>query len=365
MDLELASALAQFVPVILWKPAARFPLITSNDPETEATHTETGLRIRSLPLPRGYARLPRPALDRVGAHIAARLVRQTPEPARSVLVCTTPFFAAVAEQWQGKVVYWLSDLIALYRSAASAKVRRLDRRMCRAATLVCPNSERIAEYLLGSAGCTPERCHVLPNATGSRSLLEIPLSAALPLPEPCAELPRPVAGVIGNLAENTDWLFLEQVIAETPWLSWIFVGPAHQAIRDRRHRRARSWVMHHRRTCFVGPRPYAELSRFARGVDVAVLPYSRREPTYSGSSTRFYDHLAAGHPILATDNVESLRQQTPLLTLVHSAEQAINVLEQLRSCGFEDGLRQARWQASRQNTWEDRARSLLSLVSSG
>ena len=41
------------------------------------------------------------------------------------------------------------------------------------------------------------------------------------------------------------------------------------------------------------------LAAYARAFDVAVLPYRRVEPTYSGSSTRFYEHLAAGPEVEA------------------------------------------------------------------
>ncbi len=361
LDLEFASALSEFVPVILWEPARR--LYSQNGFQvTERVQADTGLRIRTFPLVRGYARFPISALAGTGPDLAGRLSEQVSSPHRSVLVCTTPFFAPVAERWPGPVVYWLSDLIAMYGRSVFERVRKLDQRMCRRATLVCPNSVRIAEYLRCKASCAADRCEVLPNATGTRSLLAAPLTGALPLPEAYAHLPRPIAGVIGNLAENTDWVFLQEVIRRTPWLFWLFVGPAEGRIRDRGQRGAREWVMRSDQTCFIGAQPYTELYRFARGIDVAVLPYRLREPTFSGSSTRFYDHLAAGHPILATSAVFALRNKEPLLKLVDTAEDAAFALEGLRAAGFQDSLRQARWEASLKHTWRDRAQSMQEML---
>lgn len=311
---------------------------------------------------RGYARFPFSLLAQTGQALASRLARRSADPRHSVLVCTTPFFAPVAELWEGPVVYWLSDLIAMYGAASYESVRDLDRRMCRAATLVCPNSERIADYLRNQAQCPTDRCHILPNATGVRSLLGAPTSARPALPEPYPLLQHPVAGVIGNLAENTDWVFLEQLIRLTPWLHWLFVGSADLALPDVWQRSARHWVRHHERALFIGPQPYTELYRFARAIEVAVLPYRLREPTFSGSSTRFYDHLAAGHPLLATTAVHSLRGQAPLVHLVETAEEAAQVLATLRENGFEDDQREARWHASQQNTWRERARRMQSLL---
>ena len=73
-----------------------------------------------------------------------------------------------------------------------------------------------------------------------------------PLPPVLEGLSRPVAGIIGNLAANLDWEF-----------------------------------------------------------DVAILPYRFGEPNYSGSATRFYEHLAACRPMLATPNVAELQTKQP------------------------------------------------------
>lgn len=359
LDFELAGALAEFASVTLWKPH-RHRLPFGPGPAADLHEVpQAGLQIRSFPLLRGFARFPISVVARTGVRIAERLLAHTPGDARdAVLVCTTPFFAPVAERWPGPVVYWLTDLIARYEGASFRRVLALDRRMCKVARLVCPNSERIAAYLRGEADLAKDRCVVLPNATGQRSLLPAALLKPTPVPQPFSQLQRPIAGVIGNLAENTDWVLLRAVLDKTPWLFWLFVGPAHAPIHDRAQRDARTELMRHPRACFIGAQPYTELRRFARAVDVAVLPYRLREPTFSGSSTRFYDHLAACHPILATDAVAELRSQPPLLQLVRSPEEAADALLALRDAGFEDGLRWERWRMSRTCTWRERALTL-------
>ena len=358
LDLEFATALSEFVKVSLWKPERTLLPPGPTLRQAGTLPSASPLCIQSFSVMRGFARFPFSLFARTGTSITSRLLQGVMEPGRAVLVCTTPFFAPVAERWPGPVIYWLSDLMARYDHVSFRRVRRLDRRLCRTATLVCPNSERIKAYLQDEAHCSPARVHLLPNATGIQSLLPAPLLSPAPLPASVEHLPRPLAGVIGNLAENTDWLFLERLLELTPWLYWLFVGPATMPIREGRQRRARHRVMQHPRTHFIGAQPYTELHRYARGIDVAILPYNKREPTFSGSSTRFYDHLAAGHPILATTGVAELRDRQPLLTLVHSAEEGAAALEHLRSTGFGDGLRQARWEASRTSTWQQRAESM-------
>ena len=354
LDAEFGSALAEHVPVLAWQPVRR--LLPWGGTEREEVLTDPPLRVRQFPLVRGYSRFPISAVYDFGEVLAARMARQCASPEECPLICTAPFFAPVAERWPGPVVYWLTDLIAAYPSANADQVQRLDTYLCRSAELVCPNSYRLAEYLVEQAGCDPTKIQVIANATRERNLLPAPPRTPAALPADLDGLPRPVAGVVGNLAGNLDWVFLERLIAALPGFSWAFVGPTSTRIDDPAQRAARTSVMEHPAARFVGRKPYGDLAAYARSFDVAVLPYLRVEPTYSGSSTRFYEHLAAGQPIVATRGFEELLHKEPLVRLVGSAEEAAMWLRGLRARGFDDGLRELRWRASLGATWQQRAR---------
>ena len=374
LDLEFASALAESVPVIAWEPQRMFlpGSIRPGDEEERVsnhvppTQRETGPStppiIRKLPLLKGFARAPISLLANTGPSVVSRLLASTAYPERSPLICTTPYFAEVAELWPGPVVYWLTDLIAEYASANRDQVVRLDRRMCKAASLVCPNSKRIREYLIQMAVCDPDKIEIIPNATRSMNLLAAAPVTVPAMPMTARNVARPIAGVIGNLAGNMDWTLLEGIIERTPWLSWVFVGPTSMRIEDREERKARERVMAHPRTDFVGKQPYGELAAYARAFDVAILPYKRCEPTYSGSSTRFYEHLAACRPMIGTNGFEELKRKVPLLTLVDTAEEAANALDELRAKDFNDGLTQLRWLESLSGTWSNRAHTVESAL---
>ena len=366
LDLELASALAESVEVIAWEPRrAMLPGLVRTGAEDERPSSlsdmldpETVFRVRALPLMRGFARAPFRWVARTGSTVTKRMLRQTPDPAASTLICTTPYFAEVAERWPGPVVYWLTDLIAEYGGADRDTVHALDRRMCRAATLVCPNSGRLARYLVDVAGCDSAKICITPNATRKANLLEAIPDGPAALPTRVEAIQRPVAGVIGNLAGNMDWPLLHARVQATPWLGWVFVGGTAMEIADPVDRKARAEVMEMENTEFVGRQPYGELAGYARSFDVAVLPYRRCEPTYSGSSTRFYEHLAACRPMLSTQGLEELTHKTEVLTLFDTAEQGLAALDRLRAQGFQDGLTDRMWNQSRDGTWSARAEAM-------
>ncbi len=358
LDLELSTALADSVSVTAWRPQRRLspPRARISKPSCQVL-TPT-FRICDFPVMRGYTRFPLSRLVPTDRILLELLLRSTPDPEHSPLICTVPYFAGVAERWPGPVVYWLTDLIAAYSGADRSLVIRSDRRMCQAATLICPNSKRLANYLHHKVECDPAKIHVLPNAVRVQNLTPEPLFQSAPLPAEIAHLERPVAGVIGNMAGNHDWVMLEQLIDRTPEFSWLFVGPTGMPIDEIAQSHARDCVMHHPRCTFIGNRPYAELVQFSRALDVAVLPYARREPTFSGSSTRFYEHLAACRPMIAFPGVSELLSKQPLVSIADSAQQAASLMADLQLRGFDDGLIEQRWHSARSETWLSRAQSL-------
>jgi glycosyltransferase involved in cell wall biosynthesis len=259
------------------------------------------------------------------------------------------------------VIYYVTDLFVAY-GEDPGYIKSLDRRMCAAATLVCPNSQRIADYLIEEAVCPQTKIVVLPNATRKANLLGQG-HPSIEAPPDMQDLPRPVAGVIGNLAANTDWELLKETIERVPWLSWVFVGPTDGPIIEARQDRARAFLMQRGgRTRFVGPKPYGQLKDYARAFDVGILPYRKIEPTFSGSSTRFYEHLAACKPILATRGFEELLHQEPLLRLVSTAAEMTTALDELRQTEFRDGHEDQRSKVSQNQTWEHRAAHMINAL---
>jgi glycosyltransferase involved in cell wall biosynthesis len=359
---EFAAALGPLVPSKFWSPEIRNfgrwekweRVVQSPNPELEYTR---------FPLQRGYARFPIGDLLGIAPRLTEMLLRREPDPKSSTLICTTPFYAPVAERWPGRVVYYLTDLTAAYPGLNRRQIEALDRRMCRVADLICPNSWQTAGYLRRIAKADTKKIVVVPNATRESNLLSAPRQEPSPLPEDLADLPRPVVAVLGNLAFNMDWLFLREAVSRTRDFSWAFVGPTDMKIPDAAMRNARADLMKQGgRVRFTGPKPYGELCGYARSCDVAVLPYLMSEATFACSATRFYEHLAACRPMIATRAVEELLHKEPLLKLVDNAEQAERELRRLEARSFRDGYEETRWRASAAGTWEARAFAMVSAL---
>ena len=187
---EFAAALAGTVPMVAWSPVMSLTGLVQQQ-EQEELLREPALRIRRYPLQRGYARTPVRQLLPFQIALLKRLRAHSREESRTALICTTPFYAPVAEHWAGPVVYYVTDLTAGYASLNEDQVKALDKRMCKVATAVCANSQRLARYLQNEAASTlPESrltCRRTPAATPRRSRLcrMLPAPATLP-PRRCS-----------------------------------------------------------------------------------------------------------------------------------------------------------------------------------
>ena len=357
---EFASALATMAPTQNWCPEIRNFGHWERWEEFDETSDPLVKMIR-FPLQRGYGRFPVSRFLPWDRQIVDRLLRHSQNAESSNLILTSPFYASVAERWPGRVIYYLTDLTKEYAGMDASQVVGLDRRMCRVADLVCPNSRRIGDYLCREAGCDPKKIVVVPNATRATNVLDTPLMQPVQPPADLADWPRPIVGVIGNLAGNIDWVLLSDAVARSRDITWAFVGPTDMDIPDAGHRKLRQQLMQKGgRVRFLGPKPYSELAHYARSFDAALIPYLRKEPTISGSATRFYEHLAACRPIVANRAHAELLNKEPLLKLVSSAEELLWHLDFLRAHGFSDGYEELRWSTSQNETWHARAAAIFS-----
>jgi glycosyltransferase involved in cell wall biosynthesis len=358
---QFAHALGDLVPTLAWVPEMKAMGTLQSWKTLKPVPIQPNFSKIIFPLQRGYARALFEQIARPSRRILSQLLSQSDEPRNSVLVCTSPFWAPVAEQWPGPVIYYATDLTVAYVGLNPTQVRALDRRLCRVADLVCPNSERIATYMKTDADCPADRIAIIPNATNTSHIRRTFSDHPDPLPLDLADLKRPVAGIIGNLAGNVDWLLILDTIEQTPDYSWLFIGPYTMEIADSAQASAREKVIGHSRTMFTGLKPYDDLHHYARAFDVAVLPYSRIEPTYSGSATRFYEHLAACRPMIATRGVEELLHKEPFLHLIDTASELAIAMNSLL-IHPQDGVEKSRWTLSQSQTWKNRASTMISAL---
>ncbi len=355
---EFARALATKIPTIGLRPTIDAMGLLHR--AARPVDGDNALKVFSCRLQRGWWRS---ALLSERRKLVAFVRSQAAMLPTTCVIFTSPHYASVAEAFREcTTAYYVTDNFRACFPDEPA-IATLETKLAACVTHVFPNSERIRRFFVDDAKVEDDRVTVIPNGVRGENVLPAPLYAPTDPPAEMPTMPRPWALVMGNLAANTDWPLLEAVIGETPWLSWVFVGPTEMPCASEEHERIRQRLMETRGSAyFLGWQPPVTLKSFARACDVAVLPYLKREPTYSGSSTRSYEHFAACRPILASEGFAELLERQPLVTVCRSVEEMVSALRRLKQSRFRDGHESARWHLARESTWSHRAERMLAVL---
>jgi glycosyltransferase involved in cell wall biosynthesis len=238
----------------------------------------------------------------------------------------------------------------------------MEREMLRHVDQVFAVSKALAERLLDRYDLKNPNIWILPNAVPTRYVPRSFPSSPSPPPSCISPTMRPLAGILGGISSRLRLDLLEQIIESTPWLHWVLAGEVHHDELLPEEHDLLDRLLKHPRVTTTGWLPYDQLASIAASLDVAVMPYSERAVNPLGSPMRLFLHLPHGTPILATSACRQISDFVPLVQICDDAETMIKQLEILREQAFDDGLRQARWLAAAEHTWEYRALQLLELI---
>jgi len=168
-------------------------------------------------------------------------------------------------------------------------------------------------------------------------------------PPDIAAIPRPVLGYVGAADWYTmDVPLIEHVARMRPDWHWVFIGSKSNVVQ------LSAPNIH-----FLGPKPYSELPRYYRHIDVCVLPWDRKNAfTSYGSAIKVREYLATGKPVVISPLYEYLH--TPGVRIYRSIDEFILLVAEALACDS-PRERQTRQDAVRDCTWDIRAREVASL----
>jgi glycosyltransferase involved in cell wall biosynthesis len=176
------------------------------------------------------------------------------------------------------------------------------------------------------------------------------------VPLEVAKLPQPVIGFIGAISGyKLDFPLIRDMATRHPEWSIVLIGKVGEGD---------PWtdlagLDELKNVHFLGPRPYATLPAYLKGFTVAILPSLLNEYTRSMFPMKFYEYMAAGKPVVATD-LHALQSQKGVAYIATSPEDFIVGLEKAVNAPNE-GLA-ARLDSAREMTYEVRTEKMLKLV---
>ena len=162
-----------------------------------------------------------------------------------------------------------------------------------------------------------KHCYLIPNGVDfdffSRSA-----SADTALNEELKNIPRPIAGYLGNIRSWLDFELLEFLADNLPTMSFVFVGPIEQDVR-----REVSYLKKRPNVYFLGMKDREVLPGILKGFDICLIPFKFNEFNLSTNPLKFWEYLATGKPILSL-NIPDFKPYEDIVALYTTKEEALD-----------------------------------------
>lgn len=172
----------------------------------------------------------------------------------------------------------------------------------------------------------------------------------LPLPYDMQNISSPVIGYSGAIAT---WCDLELILylAETfPEYSLVMVGPLYN-LKTIPHRSNLHWL---------GYKPYNQLPSYITNFDLGIIPFRVSSMTQAVNPIKMWEYLAAGIPVVSTNLPETSGYDDLVMTAA-SSEQFADCIRQALAINNTESRDRRRYLA-KNNSWEMRARLVLSII---
>jgi glycosyltransferase involved in cell wall biosynthesis len=204
----------------------------------------------------------------------------------SFLPASAPVSGTLGEEF---VVYHCVDEFSAFSDTNGRHIAELEERLLRRADLVITSAERLRE----------NKAKVNPNTVLVRHGVDFQhfvkaCDASTAIPEDIANLPKPIIGFFGLVA---DWVDQEAIIATAkahPEGSVVIIGKVAPDCDVSALKAVPNIHM-------LGRKSYASLPGYCRGFDVALMPFTVNELTLNANPLKVREYLAAGLPVVSTD----------------------------------------------------------------
>jgi glycosyltransferase involved in cell wall biosynthesis len=235
-------------------------------------------------------------------------------------------------------IYHCVDEYSAFKGVSRDTIARMERDLVRRSDLVLTSSEKLCSDRIAINPNTRFVTHGVDVGHFGRAL-----DQGVEVPADLRDLPRPIIGFFGLLA---DWVDLDLVramaLARSRW-SFVLVGKQTTGL---------GAVRGLSNVHLLGQKPFAQLPAYCRGFDVGIIPFRTSDLTLRANPLKLREYLAAGLPVVSTPLPEVARYGS----LVHLAEGAPAFVGAVATALGERSpvLDRARSMAMESESWEAR-----------
>ena len=181
-------------------------------------------------------------------------------------------------------------------------------------------------------------------------------SQNLAIPDDIAALSRPILGYIGALTSyRIDFNLINYIAQRHSDWSIVLIGPVGEMTPDNR-------LLKRDNVYCLGTKDYQTLPQYIKAFDVCLLPYVLNEYTRYNFPLKFWEFMATGKPIVAT-NTPAFDEFKDLIPVCATKDAfAAALTDSLKES--QNAQKNQRIEEARKNTWEKRINTMLEHISS-
>jgi glycosyltransferase involved in cell wall biosynthesis len=262
-----------------------------------------------------------------------------------LLIVDQPLFAGVLSLLRAStVVYRPTDLYGQMAKDASY-IHECESRILDMADYVVATSEPVLDHVSKHAP------RAIPSIVLENGVDLCHFSVPMAEPAEYANIPRPRAVYVGSLDFRFDWGSLCYAASQLLDTQFVLIGP--------RPSKPPREVFECRNIHMLGPRCYRTIPGYLQHADIGLLPMSTSGANQGRSPMKFYEYLASGLPVIATETSELARRSTPGVRFFSDKQGFVSLIGGEKTLSSE--VRNFANELKAMD-WEQRARELLAFV---
>jgi len=201
----------------------------------------------------------------------------------SFLPSSAPVSGALGESL---VVYHCVDEFSAFSDAPAQEIRELERRLLLKSDVVICSSEN----LRADKARVNSNAHLVQHGVDLEHFAKA-FSAATTVPDDLKGAPGPIIGFWGLIADWVDLPLIRHVADAFSGGTVVLLGDTKTNTKP---------LDGARNIRVLGRKPYADLPRYAKAFDVALMPFKVNELTLAANPLKVREYLAAGLPVVST-----------------------------------------------------------------
>lgn len=236
-----------------------------------------------------------------------------------------------------RVIYYCVDEYTAFTGVAPG-LKEIEEELFRTSDLVVVSAEKLFE----SKRHFNPNTHIIRHGTDWAHFRKA-VDGDVSVPGEIADLPKPVIGFHGLLADWVDFNLIRKTAEAFPDGSVVLIGKVSVDAEKKIGILDGVPNIH-----MLGRKPYAELPAYCKGFDVALNPFVINELTLAANPLKVREYLAAGIPVVSTD-IPEVRVLADCLVADDVDDFVAKIEAALaypRSAGeISDGIRHESWEA--------------------